>query len=201
MPDEAFRVHGLSQAFLAEHPLFAAVVDGFLEFIEDSPLVIHNATFDLKFLNAELAPRRPAVAAGGPGDRHAADGAAQVPGRACQSRRLDAAVRHRRLEPDAARGAARQRALGRGLHPAARRPAGRARACGERQAVRRRDRRRKAAAAATLHGCQPTRSRRTRPSSPRSRTRSGTAERASLTSRRSERAATGTPFALSKSLD
>ncbi len=54
MPDEAFRVHGLSQAFLAEHPLFAAVVDGFLEFIEDSPLVIHNATFDLKFLNAEL---------------------------------------------------------------------------------------------------------------------------------------------------
>ncbi len=54
MPDEAFRVHGLSQAFLAEHPLFAAVADAFLDFIGDSPLVIHNATFDLKFLNAEL---------------------------------------------------------------------------------------------------------------------------------------------------
>jgi DNA polymerase-3 subunit epsilon len=47
-------VHGLSQAFLAEHPLFAAVADAFLDFIGDSPLVIHNATFDMKFLNAEL---------------------------------------------------------------------------------------------------------------------------------------------------
>ena len=54
MPDEAFRVHGLSQAFLVEHPLFSEVVDSFLDFIRDSPLVIHNATFDLKFLNAEL---------------------------------------------------------------------------------------------------------------------------------------------------
>lgn len=54
MPDEAFAVHGLSEAFLAKHPVFADVADGFLEFIADSDLVIHNASFDLGFLNAEL---------------------------------------------------------------------------------------------------------------------------------------------------
>lgn len=54
MPEEAFRVHGLSSAFLAGHPVFAAIVDDFLAFIDDSPLVIHNASFDLLFLNAEL---------------------------------------------------------------------------------------------------------------------------------------------------
>ncbi|GEO80057.1 DNA polymerase III subunit epsilon [Pararhodospirillum oryzae] len=55
MPEEAFRVHGLSAAFLADKPLFAEVVDEFLEFIGDAPLIIHNAAFDMKFLNAELA--------------------------------------------------------------------------------------------------------------------------------------------------
>lgn len=54
MPEEAFRVHGLSSAFLADKPLFADVVDDFLAFLEDSPLVIHNALFDLGFINAEL---------------------------------------------------------------------------------------------------------------------------------------------------
>ncbi|MFC1673023.1 DNA polymerase III subunit epsilon [Pseudomonadota bacterium] len=54
MPEEAFRVHGLSEDFLREHPLFAEVADGFLEFIGDDPLVIHNAAFDMGFLNAEL---------------------------------------------------------------------------------------------------------------------------------------------------
>jgi DNA polymerase-3 subunit epsilon len=54
MPDEAFRVHGLSAAFLSDKPLFPAVADGFLEFIADAPLVIHNGAFDMKFLNAEL---------------------------------------------------------------------------------------------------------------------------------------------------
>ena len=54
MPEEAFRVHGLSAAFLADYPVFAEVVDPFLEFILDSPLVIHNAAFDVRFLNAEL---------------------------------------------------------------------------------------------------------------------------------------------------
>ncbi len=54
MPIEAERVHGLSAAFLAEHPRFAEIVEEFLTFIADSPLVIHNASFDLRFLNAEL---------------------------------------------------------------------------------------------------------------------------------------------------
>jgi DNA polymerase-3 subunit epsilon len=55
MPAEAFAVHGLSTTFLADKPLFAHVVDEFLEFIGDTPLVIHNASFDIGFINAELA--------------------------------------------------------------------------------------------------------------------------------------------------
>jgi DNA polymerase-3 subunit epsilon len=51
---EAFRVHGLSDEFLAGQPLFADVVDIFLEFIGDAPLVMHNAGFDLGMINAEL---------------------------------------------------------------------------------------------------------------------------------------------------
>ncbi|RAU23706.1 DNA polymerase III subunit epsilon [Paramagnetospirillum kuznetsovii] len=55
MPDEAFKVHGLSQQFLSDKPVFAEVVADFLEFIGDSVLVIHNAEFDMRFINAELA--------------------------------------------------------------------------------------------------------------------------------------------------
>jgi len=54
MPEEAFRVHGLSDEFLAEKPLFRQEVNAFLEFIEAGTLVIHNAPFDMGFLNAEL---------------------------------------------------------------------------------------------------------------------------------------------------
>jgi DNA polymerase-3 subunit epsilon len=54
MPAEAFAVHGLSTEFLASKPLFSAVVDEFLAFIGDSPLVIHNASFDISFINMEL---------------------------------------------------------------------------------------------------------------------------------------------------
>src|SRR5229473_3508493 len=54
IPAEAFAVHGLSSEFLADKPLFAHVVDEFLEFVGDAPLVIHNASFDIGFLNAEL---------------------------------------------------------------------------------------------------------------------------------------------------
>ena len=54
MPKEAFDVHGLSAEFLAVKPLFADVAEEFLEFIGDSPLVIHNASFDIGFINAEL---------------------------------------------------------------------------------------------------------------------------------------------------
>jgi DNA polymerase-3 subunit epsilon len=62
MPAEAFAVHGLSSTFLADKPLFSAVVEGFLEFIGDAPLVIHNASFDISFINAELERiKRPAI--------------------------------------------------------------------------------------------------------------------------------------------
>ncbi len=54
MPDEAFQVHGLSEAFLEKHPVFAAVAGDFLGFIGDAKLIIHNASFDMGFLNAEL---------------------------------------------------------------------------------------------------------------------------------------------------
>jgi len=54
MPAEAFAIHGLSADFLKGHKLFAEVVDEFLVFIGDAPLVIHNAGFDHGFLNAEL---------------------------------------------------------------------------------------------------------------------------------------------------
>ncbi|MBJ7406171.1 MAG: DNA polymerase III subunit epsilon [Bradyrhizobium sp.] len=54
MPAEAFAVHGLSSEFLATKPLFHEVADEFLAFIGDAPLVIHNASFDIGFINAEL---------------------------------------------------------------------------------------------------------------------------------------------------
>jgi DNA polymerase-3 subunit epsilon len=54
MPDEAYAVHGLTADFLAGHPPFAVVADAFLGFVAGDPLVIHNAEFDLAFLNAEL---------------------------------------------------------------------------------------------------------------------------------------------------
>jgi len=54
IPDGAFQVHGLSEAFLAQHPVFAEVVGDFLDFLGESKLVIHNAAFDLNFINAEL---------------------------------------------------------------------------------------------------------------------------------------------------
>lgn len=54
MPEEAFRVHGLSAEFLSDKPVFAAVVDAFVTFAEGAKLVIHNASFDMGFINAEL---------------------------------------------------------------------------------------------------------------------------------------------------
>ena len=55
MPKEAFEVHGLGDDFLRDKPFFPAIAQAFLDFIADAPLVIHNASFDMKFLNAELA--------------------------------------------------------------------------------------------------------------------------------------------------
>jgi len=54
MPEGAFAVHGLGDAFLADKPVFASIAQAFLDFIGDAKLVIHNASFDMKFLNAEL---------------------------------------------------------------------------------------------------------------------------------------------------
>lgn len=62
VPAEAVAIHGLSQEFLLGKPVFADQVGEFLDFIGESSLVIHNAAFDLKFLNAELAVcERPAL--------------------------------------------------------------------------------------------------------------------------------------------
>ena len=54
MPQEAFEVHGLGDDFLRDKPRFAEIGQAFLDFIGDAHLVIHNAAFDMKFLNAEL---------------------------------------------------------------------------------------------------------------------------------------------------
>ncbi|MEM6621136.1 MAG: DNA polymerase III subunit epsilon [Pseudomonadota bacterium] len=54
MPREAFDVHGLGDEFLRDQPVFADIADAFLAFVDDAKLVIHNAKFDMNFLNAEL---------------------------------------------------------------------------------------------------------------------------------------------------
>ena len=54
VPKSAEKIHGLSTEFLKGFPTFGVIVDDFLEFIDDSNLVAHNAEFDMKFINAEL---------------------------------------------------------------------------------------------------------------------------------------------------
>ena len=54
MPADAFAVHGLGDEFLSDKPLFANIAAAFIEFVGDAKLIIHNASFDMKFLNAEL---------------------------------------------------------------------------------------------------------------------------------------------------
>jgi DNA polymerase-3 subunit epsilon len=62
MPKEAEAVHGLSSAFLRDKPVFSAVAQEFLEFIASDVLIIHNASFDMAFINAELGfLRLPAI--------------------------------------------------------------------------------------------------------------------------------------------
>ena len=65
VPDEVVRVHGLTRDFLSQHARFADIVEQFLEFVGDAPLVAHNAAFDQGFINAELTRcgRAPADAA------------------------------------------------------------------------------------------------------------------------------------------
>lgn len=65
VPEDAFAVHGLSTAFLADKPTFGAVADDFLSFLGDARLVIHNARFDIKFLDHELGRiERPKIGLG-----------------------------------------------------------------------------------------------------------------------------------------
>tara|TARA_B100000575_G_C23082958_1_gene623985 strand:- start:643 stop:1302 length:660 start_codon:yes stop_codon:yes gene_type:complete len=54
MPEEAFKVHGFSQEFLSDKVTFEQVADEFLDFIKDKKIIIHNASFDLSFLDGEL---------------------------------------------------------------------------------------------------------------------------------------------------
>ena len=55
IPEEAFRVHGISDDFLAGKPVFAKIAEEFLTFTSGAKIIAHNAEFDLRFLNAELA--------------------------------------------------------------------------------------------------------------------------------------------------
>ena len=55
MPQEAYRIHGILGDFLKDKPLFKDIADSFLKFIDNSQMVIHNAPFDIKFLNHELS--------------------------------------------------------------------------------------------------------------------------------------------------
>ena len=52
--DSAVEVHGITRDFLADKPVFADIVEEFLAFVDDDPMVIHNASFDMGFINAEL---------------------------------------------------------------------------------------------------------------------------------------------------
>ena len=54
MPTEAFKVHGFSHEFLSDKETFEQIADEFLNFIKDKKIIIHNASFDLDFLNGEL---------------------------------------------------------------------------------------------------------------------------------------------------
>lgn len=54
IPEESIKVHGLTSIFLESHPVFAEIARDFLDFISDSPLIAHNAEFDMRFINSEL---------------------------------------------------------------------------------------------------------------------------------------------------
>ena len=54
MPEESFKVHGLSTDFLSNKPLFSEIVENFVKFVGESKLIIHNAKFDIGFINHEI---------------------------------------------------------------------------------------------------------------------------------------------------
>ena len=132
MPEEAFAVHGLSAEFLAEHPRFAEIADELLDFIGEDRVVIHNAEFDLAFLNAELARLgRPPLACRV--CRYARGGASALSRRAGQPRRAVPAFRDRSERAREARRRHRLRPAGLGLSRTARRASAGARSRGGRR--------------------------------------------------------------------
>ncbi len=54
MPDQSFNVHGLSTGFLSDKPLFSEIIESFIKFLNGSKLIIHNAKFDIGFINQEI---------------------------------------------------------------------------------------------------------------------------------------------------
>ena len=122
MPAEAEAVHGLSDAFLADKPLFAECAQDFLDFIGDSPMVAHNAAFDFNFINAELA-----LCGLEPVSRErmidtVALAKVRHPGAKLSLDALCTPLWHRSQPPHQARRAARRRTSGTSLCGAARRP-------------------------------------------------------------------------------
>ncbi len=115
MPKEAFDVHGLGDDFLRDKPVFRDVAQAFLDFIGDAQLVIHNAAFDMKFLNAELKAVNLPVLPASRGDRHAGDRASAVSGCSGLARCPVPQAWRRQLGPRKAWGLARFRNSGRGV--------------------------------------------------------------------------------------
>ena len=123
MPAEAEAVHGLTASFLADKPVFAAVADAFLAFIGDARLVIHNAAFDMKFLNAELGWAGKLQPCAGPGCRYARSGEKAVSRRAELPGRPLPSVWCRQLRANETRRVARFRTARRNLSRTDRRTA------------------------------------------------------------------------------
>ena len=115
MPDEAFRVHGLSSEFLSTQKKFAEIAEEFRAFIDGARLIIHNAEFDVRFLNAELARLERAADRLGQCPGHAGAGAS-APSRNGQfARRALPALWRRHVAAREAWGAAERSAARRGL--------------------------------------------------------------------------------------
>ncbi len=99
---DAYKVHGLSDEFLADKPLFGHVVDELIEFVRDAEIIIHNAAFDVGFLDAELRRiGRPAFLEHGVRVTDTpVDGARQLP-RASRTRSMPCASASRSTTPRA----------------------------------------------------------------------------------------------------
>jgi hypothetical protein len=124
--EDALKVHGISNEFLRDKPKFAAVADELMAYVAGAEIIIHNAAFDVGFLNKELELLgRQAVhraASCRQRHRHAGDGQGDVPRQAQQPGRAVRPPGRGQLRPHAARRAARRRAAGRRVHQPHARP-------------------------------------------------------------------------------